>query len=93
MLNAKNNKGIEVTKLFLDTASLSIEAMQERISEVKYSSVFYSDQFDSITFKFDKTEYIGHLKGRNHSLMLGSEKQNKALAVRVILDREYELKG
>ena len=90
MLNSKNNKGIEVTELFLNTASLSIESLQERITEVKYSSVYYSEAFDSVTFKIDSSAYVGHLKGRNHSLMLGSDNQNKAIAARVIVDGDYE---
>ena len=92
MLNSKNNKGIEVTKLFLDTAKLSTETIKEEICGVKYSDVLYSDAYDSITFNFNGLEYIGHLRGRNHGLMLGTDQQNKAIALRAILDGDCEIK-
>ncbi len=91
------NLGSDLVNMLVGTARASAEALRERVSNVRYapvqSTVF--KKCECIYFEFDGKTHVGELRGRNRDVCIDmtnpESEANKALAVRVLLDKHASL--
>lgn len=82
---------IPIVATLINTAQNSVEALKERISDVRIGPIVCGRD-ESILFSLDGKPMQGILRGRNRDLMLcGKLNKDRAVACRVLLDGDAKL--
>ena len=87
------NQGSNLIGMLLDTSNEAAEGLRNRVSNVHFApaEIAIDKNCECIYFTFDDATYLGELRGRNRDLCITpgnrESESNKAIAVRVLLDR------
>lgn len=88
------NVGSNLIGMLIDTALSAAAELRDQISNVRYApiDIAIEKKCECIYFDFSGTTYVGELRGRNRDICIDvsnpASEVNRALAVRVLLDRE-----
>ena len=83
--------------MLIDAAQVSAEDLRNRVSNVRDAPIdtAIEKNCECIYFDFNGKTYLGELRGRNRDLCIDTRnpeaEANKAIAVRVLLDRNASL--
>lgn len=91
------NQGSALVGMLLNAALASCADLRHRVANVRYApmATAVEKNCDCINFDFDAETYLGELRGRNRDLCIDTRnpeaEANRAIAVRVLLDRNASL--